>query len=99
MGSLEVVNVLAKSRSGTGMIRRRRDARPPPGASAEPVQEAASPRPDKLASPSQDAPARRRREAGPPPDLARYTCRCGFVFEASVSTSVDCPHCGSTQAW
>jgi hypothetical protein len=28
-----------------------------------------------------------------------YACQCGFVFEALVSTSVDCPHCGGTQAW
>ena len=32
-------------------------------------------------------------------DHALYTCVCGFVFEAPVSTSVDCPHCGDTQAW
>jgi predicted RNA-binding Zn-ribbon protein involved in translation (DUF1610 family) len=42
---------------------------------------------------------RRRREAGPPTDAALYTCQCGFVFKALVSTSVDCPHCGGTQAW
>lgn len=28
-----------------------------------------------------------------------YACQCGFVFKALVSTSVDCPHCGGTQAW
>jgi DNA-directed RNA polymerase subunit RPC12/RpoP len=28
-----------------------------------------------------------------------YSCGCGFVFEAQVSTSVDCPHCGGPQAW
>ena len=28
-----------------------------------------------------------------------YSCECGFVFEAQVSTSVDCPHCGNPQAW
>lgn len=38
-------------------------------------------------------------EAGPPQDQAVYTCQCGYVFEATVSTSVDCPHCGSAQAW
>jgi rubrerythrin len=32
-------------------------------------------------------------------DHALYTCVCGYVFEAPVSTSVDCPHCGETQAW
>jgi predicted Zn-ribbon and HTH transcriptional regulator len=24
---------------------------------------------------------------------------CGFQFQAPVSTSVTCPHCGSPQAW
>jgi predicted RNA-binding Zn-ribbon protein involved in translation (DUF1610 family) len=42
---------------------------------------------------------RRRREAGPPQDQALYSCECGLVFAAQVSTSVDCPHCGSVQAW
>jgi hypothetical protein len=32
-------------------------------------------------------------------DRALYTCQCGYVFEAPVSTSVGCPHCGGTQAW
>ena len=32
-------------------------------------------------------------------DQAVYTCQCGYVFEAPVSTSVGCPHCGGTQAW
>lgn len=41
----------------------------------------------------------RVREGGPPQDQAVYTCQCGYVFEALVSTSVDCPNCGSTQAW
>jgi predicted Zn-ribbon and HTH transcriptional regulator len=32
-------------------------------------------------------------------DPAMYSCQCGYVFEAPVSTSVHCPHCGDTQAW
>ncbi len=32
-------------------------------------------------------------------DTACYTCCCGFVFDAAVSTSVACPHCGADQAW
>jgi hypothetical protein len=32
-------------------------------------------------------------------DLALYGCSCGYVFKATVSTSVGCPHCGQTQAW
>lgn len=42
---------------------------------------------------------RRRRESGGLQDEAVYTCECGFVFHAPVSTSVGCPHCGSAQAW
>jgi hypothetical protein len=42
---------------------------------------------------------RRMRDAGGPDDSATYHCSCGYVFESAVSTSVACPHCGSTQAW
>jgi hypothetical protein len=42
---------------------------------------------------------RRAREAGGPEDRAMYTCSCGYVFQAEVSTSVACPHCGTGQAW
>jgi hypothetical protein len=42
---------------------------------------------------------RRARESGGPDDRAMYTCSCGYVFEADVTTSVTCPHCGSGQAW
>ena len=38
-------------------------------------------------------------EAGGPIDHASYTCQCGCVFSASVSTTVACPHCGVAQAW
>jgi len=41
----------------------------------------------------------RVRGAGGPIDNASYTCGCGFVFAASVSTTVRCPHCGADQAW
>lgn len=46
-----------------------------------------------------DVAAHKVREAGGPIDLASYICLCGFVFPAAVSTSVECPHCGSRQAW
>jgi hypothetical protein len=42
---------------------------------------------------------RRMRESGGPDDRAIYTCSCGYVFEADVTTSVTCPHCGTGQAW
>jgi hypothetical protein len=44
-------------------------------------------------------PEARVREAGGPQDSACYTCSCGMVFQAPVSTSVSCPHCGTDQAW
>lgn len=42
---------------------------------------------------------RRARESGGPMDRAEYSCACGMVFQADVSTSVACPHCSTTQAW
>lgn len=42
---------------------------------------------------------RRMRDAGGPDDRACYTCGCGFVFVAPVSTSVQCPHCDTAQSW
>ncbi len=47
----------------------------------------------------QPSPQARERDAGGPQDLAAYRCSCGYVFEAAVSTTVGCPHCGGTQAW
>jgi hypothetical protein len=43
--------------------------------------------------------AQRVREAGGPTDLATYACECGYLFAASVTTTVGCPHCGIRQAW
>ena len=42
---------------------------------------------------------RRHRECVAPEDSALYSCSCGFQFQAPVSTSVSCPHCGTGQAW
>lgn len=51
-------------------------------------------------TPDRDLSAERRwKAAGGPEDVAWYRCGCGFQFEADVSTSVDCPHCGGAQAW
>jgi hypothetical protein len=41
----------------------------------------------------------RVREAGGPQDLAFYRCDCGHAFADDVSTRVDCPKCGTGQAW
>jgi hypothetical protein len=50
--------------------------------------------------PVDDHPAERRhRDSVTPEDTALYGCSCGFQFQASVSTSVSCPHCGTHQAW
>lgn len=32
-------------------------------------------------------------------DPAMYTCECGQVFHAPVSTHVACPGCGHDQLW
>jgi hypothetical protein len=45
------------------------------------------------------ASAEPRRRESQSQDQALYNCGCGFVFEAPVTTSVDCPHCGGYQAW
>jgi predicted Zn-ribbon and HTH transcriptional regulator len=37
--------------------------------------------------------------AGGPEDQACYTCECGYVFQARVSTTVRCPHCRCQQVW
>jgi hypothetical protein len=42
---------------------------------------------------------RRHRASVAPEDTAHYGCGCGFQFEAPVSTTVACPHCGCAQAW
>ena len=44
-------------------------------------------------------PRARAKRSGGPADRALYTCSCGYVFTAAVTSSVDCPHCGSEQAW
>jgi len=50
-------------------------------------------------APPVDIDSERAREFGGPVDQAQYTCGCGFVFDAAVSTTVACPHCGCGQAW
>lgn len=52
----------------------------------EPVQASISP----------TASARRGTESM---DLGYYHCGCGFAFKAEVTTTVGCPHCGTSQAW
>lgn len=44
-------------------------------------------------------PEERVRRAGGPMDRALYACACGYAFDAPVTASVRCPHCGDAQAW
>jgi hypothetical protein len=55
--------------------------------------------PSEVALPPPDIAAERVRESGGPTDLACYACHCGYVFAAPVSTTVECAHCGTPQAW
>jgi hypothetical protein len=71
--------------------RRGRDVRADAPVAPEPISQPA-PQPG-------DPAAQRVREAGGPVDRASYACPCGYLFRASVSTSVVCPHCGADQAW
>ncbi len=66
-----------------------RDAHPRPAAAAA-IQ---------AAPPTWESTPRARRQGGASQDQALYACACGYVFAALVSTSVDCPACGDTQAW
>lgn len=77
------MNVLVRAKRSEKVNRRRSEAR---AIAAEPQRRT-------------PAPGRSRRDHGPLQDNALYTCHCGFVFQAAVTTTVDCPHCGSGQAW
>jgi hypothetical protein len=83
----------------TGHSRRQRRAAPvAPSEGAGRAREAGVQRPRAAVSPGDPA-VERVRKAGGPIDRASYTCTCGYLFSASVSTSVMCPHCGTDQAW
>ena len=63
---------------------------------ASPEATAGVPRP---AASVPDPAVMRVRRAGGPVDRASYTCGCGYVFTAPVSTTVCCPHCAASQPW
>jgi hypothetical protein len=69
----------------TTRLPKRRSTRPTRRRTTTPAPEAAE--------------ARDARRGGGPEDRALYSCMCGFAFKATVTTSVDCPHCGTEQAW
>jgi hypothetical protein len=85
----------ARQRHGLRPRRRRRQQgattaheRPLPEA---PAVESPGPRPR--------GPEARERQAGGTQDQALFVCRCGSAFQAPVTASVRCPHCGESQAW
>ena len=80
-----------RSKAAHGALRRRRMS----AISAE--LRAADPSPGRVAH--DRVVERSRRMGGSPQDRALYSCSCGYAFDALVSTSVDCPHCGDRQAW
>jgi rubrerythrin len=77
------MTVMTRNSTGALLLRRRREGRP--GRVAEPRKA--------------QSVGRVSRRLDLPQDQATYACRCGYVFEAAVSTSVGCPHCGDSQAW
>jgi rubrerythrin len=94
-----MMTVMTRSSTGALLLRRRREVRP--GRVAEPHtahDSAPSTDPTRSRIPAITA-ARLQRRLDVPQDQATYACRCGYVFEAAVSTSVGCPHCGDAQAW
>ena len=77
--------------------RPRQQSAPAPGASESSA--AADPAPGRRAAGGCDPAVDRVRSAGGPMDNAMYSCCCGYLFSAAVSTTVVCPHCGTDQAW
>ena len=85
-------NRQSETRHRGGFARRKSFGRhePPP---APAVEQSSGRTEDDLAD------ERRLRASGGPNDRAQYACGCGFVWEADVSASVECPRCGASQAW
>ncbi|MGH2853425.1 MAG: hypothetical protein ACRDLF_04445 [Solirubrobacteraceae bacterium] len=79
--------------------RRGRRATPAPEYEAAVHAPGSDPREPDTTAQEPDGAAERVREAGGPTDQASYACQCGLLFAAAVSTTVECPHCGTSQAW
>jgi hypothetical protein len=86
---MQLTTRLPKRRAPSRSTRTAREADRPAPASA--------PAPRGPVAPSTRTAAARR--GGGPEDRALYACTCGYAFMAAVTTSVDCPHCGTEQAW
>ncbi|HUO73203.1 MAG TPA: hypothetical protein VMU39_20710 [Solirubrobacteraceae bacterium] len=93
------MSVLVRSKRGESSVRRRRLRQAGRTEERAPTTLAGAPGARAVAPTTTTTAPGRRRELGPVQDQALYTCQCGFVFKAPVSTSVDCPHCGDSQAW
>ena len=76
---------------------RRRDGRSP--GPHQPALPDPAPRIEDALPGVADAAVIRVRRAGGPVDEASYTCACGYVFKAAVSTTVCCPRCQASQPW
>ena len=80
------------------------DRRPPlterrPHVFGRPAAVEDAPQPEVAVVADAHADERRHRESVACEDSAHYACSCGFQFQAPVTTSVACPHCGTSQAW
>jgi hypothetical protein len=93
-----MMTVMTRSTTGA-LLRRRRDGRPARAAEPHKVHAPAPGVDPASGRTSTITAARIARRLDLPQDSATYACRCGYVFEAAVSTSVGCPYCGDSQAW
>jgi hypothetical protein len=67
-----------------------------------PKRRSSGPRPRRAEQPVRSVPSSATLDARRGPasqDKALYSCMCGYAFTAAVTTSVGCPHCGTSQAW
>ena len=93
-------SMAVRSKPTHGPLRRRRTgaARQHQAAEAQ-AQEQSSASAQTTSARYPAAVQRNLRQGGASQDRALYSCNCGYAFDAPVSTSVDCPHCGDRQAW
>lgn len=82
-----------------GLHRDARSARPRRAKPTSPRHDAARPEPVPASVRAPGGAKERAMREGGPQDSALYICRCGSAFQAAVSASVACPHCGDAQAW
>jgi hypothetical protein len=66
---------------------------------ASAAQPAAATQEQATTTEARDIDVERVRASGGPLDRASYSCQCGYLFAAPVTTTVSCPHCSAEQAW